>query len=539
MKPLQALLTLFAFAFLPLHAASLDDLTYTTNNGEVTITDCDTAATGELVIPNTIDGNPVTSIGDYAFNFCSSLTSITVPGGVTSIGDDAFTFCSGLTSITIPDGVTSIGGGAFFSCTNLKSITIPDSVTSIGRYAFENCTSLTTIEVGAENGNYADLNGVLFNKEKTDLLAYPGGKVGNYTIPDGVTSIVRYAFFGYTSLTSITIPDSVTSIGDATFRNCTNLTSITFMGAAPTVGANAFSGVANGAVALVTSANLDSFGENGSSWNGLTVQRIILTFSTTNEEVTITDCDETAIGELIIPDTIEGNPVTSIGNDAFRDCGSLTSITIPGSVTSIGVAAFRDCTSLTSMTIPDSVTSIGGAAFYQCTGLTNITIPDGVTSIGNGTFRGCISLTSITIPNGVTSIGNYAFRDCTSLTSVNFQGVAPTMNIDVFLGVKDGAVAYVSNEGADSFGGFGSTWEGLTVAIQRVTITDCGFVNATTYFIEFEPAGAGYRVMSSPTLDFGNAVEVTPTLQPTSRSDNRFEFTASGSRNFYQLEPTE
>ena len=223
MKPLQALLALFAYAFLPLHAASLDDLTYTTTDGEVTITECDTAATGELVIPNTIDGNPVTSIGIFAFD----------------------------------------------RCTNLKSITIPDSVTSIGRYAFENCTSLTTIEVGAENGNYADLNGVLFNKEKTDLLAYPGGKVGNYTIPDGVTSIVRYAFFGCTSLTSITIPDSVTSIGDATFRNCWSLTSITFMGAAPTVGANAFSGVANGAVALVTGANLDSFGENGSSWNGL------------------------------------------------------------------------------------------------------------------------------------------------------------------------------------------------------------------------------------------------------------------------------
>jgi len=312
------------------------------------------------------------------------------------------------------------------------------------------------------------------------------------------------------------------------------------MGAAPTVGSQAFLNTPGGAVALVTSANLDSFGENGSSWNGLTLEVIpVLSWITNNGEVTITDCDETATGELIIPATIEGNPVTSIGGSAFRDCGSLTSITIPGSVTSIGVAAFRDCTSLTSMTIPDSVTSIGGAAFYQCTGLTNITIPDSVTSIGNGTFRGCISLTSITIPNGVTSIGNYAFRDCTSLTSVNFQGVAPTMNIDVFLGVKDGAVAYVSNESADSFGGFGSTWEGLMVAIQRVTITDCGFVNATTFFIEFEPAGAGYRVMSSPTLNFGNAVEVTPTLQPTSGSDNRFEFTASGSRNFYQLEPTE
>ena len=123
------------------------------------------------------------------------------------------------------------------------------------------------------------------------------------------------------------------------------------------MGASAFSGVSDGAVALVVGST--SFGESGADWNGLTVAGL-LTWSTTDEKVTITDCDTDATGELIIPDTIEGNPVTSIGNDAFRDCGSLTSVTIPGSVTSIGVAAFRDCTSLTSMTIPDSVTSIGG-----------------------------------------------------------------------------------------------------------------------------------------------------------------------------------
>ena len=112
------------------------------------------------------------------------------------------------------------------------------------------------------------------------------------------------------------------------------------------------------------------------------------------------------------------------------------------------------------------------------------------------------------------------------------------------MGVVDGATAYVYEQFVASFGAEGSIWErsgnALTVAIQRLTaITACGFVNATTFFIEFEPTGARYRVMSSSTLDFGNAVEVTPTLQPTSGSDNRFEFTASGARNFYRLEPTE
>jgi hypothetical protein len=122
-------------------------LTWTTAGGEVTITDCDTAATGELVIPDTIGGNPVTSIGRSAFAHCRSLTSI-----------------------TIPDGVTSIGQNAFQTCVSLTSITIPDSVTSIGSSAFHTCWSLTTIEVGAGNVNYTDVNGVLFNTEKTVLL---------------------------------------------------------------------------------------------------------------------------------------------------------------------------------------------------------------------------------------------------------------------------------------------------------------------------------------------------------------------------------
>ena len=143
-----------------------------------------------------------------------------------------------------------------------------------------------------------------------------------------------------------------------------------------------------------------------------------MTYTTTGGEVTITDCDEAATGELVIPDTIEGNPVTSIEGSTFWGCTSLTNITIPDGVTRIGAAAFLRCSSLTSITIPDSVTSIERSAFAYCTSLTGITIPDSVTSIGDYAFYKCSSLTSITIPDNVISIGINAFRDCTSLTDV-------------------------------------------------------------------------------------------------------------------------
>ncbi|MDA7678622.1 leucine-rich repeat domain-containing protein [Akkermansiaceae bacterium] len=337
------------------------DLTWTTTDGEVTITDCDEAATGGLVIPATIGGNPVTSIGERAFFQCTSLTSI-----------------------KIPDGVTSIGGNAFRDCTNLTSVTIPDGVTSIGAY---------------------------------------------------------------------------------TFFDCTSLTNIIFQGDAPTVGFKAFVRVANGAVALVTIEALSSFGESGDNWNNLTVEPI-LKWTTTDGEVTITDCNEAATGELVIPNTIGGNAVTSIGANTFNTCTSLTSIKIPDGVTSIGGNAFRDCTNLTSITIGNGVTSIGGYAFRGCTSLTSITIPNSVTNIGRETFRSCTSLTSITIPDSFTGIGTFAFYGCTSLTSIIFQGVPPTVGIDAFSNTPDGAVALVTIEDQASFGDLGADWNGLTVSMS-------------------------------------------------------------------------
>ena len=147
--------------------------------------------------------------------------------------------------------------------------------------------------------------------------------------------------------------------------------------------------------------------------------------------VTITDCEVIASRDLVIPAQIEGNPVKSIGDDAFSG-SNLTSITIPDSVTSIGERAFAECSSLTSITIPSGITSIRERAFYKCSNLTSITIPDSVTSIGERAFAKCSSLTSITIPDSVISIGTFAFRESFSLNEVTFLGDVPKVAENAF-----------------------------------------------------------------------------------------------------------
>ena len=190
--------------------------TYIVQNGGATITA--STATGAVTIPSALGGYAVKQVGNsWPPIFGSSNTSVTsvvIPNSVTSIGDSAFQNCSSLTSVTIPNSVTSIASQAFYDCTSLTSITIPNSVTSIGNSAFYGCTSLTSLTIPnsvaiIEGGAFAECTGL------TTL-----------TIPNGVTSIENSAFFGCTGLTSVTIPNSVTSIENNAFERCTSLRSI-------------------------------------------------------------------------------------------------------------------------------------------------------------------------------------------------------------------------------------------------------------------------------------------------------------------------
>ena len=375
---------------LPLLASAydcqVDGIYYNLNSEEKTaeVTSGDNKYTGDAVIPEkfTYEGveYSVTSIGNYAFQVCTGLTSVTIPNSVTTIGEHAFTHCTGLVSVTIPNSVTTIGSGAFGGCSGLTSVTIPNSVTTIGSGAFAYCTGLTSVTIG-----------------------------------NSVTTIGNYAFHGCTGLTSVIIGNSVTSIGERAFEGCSSLTSVTIGNSVTSIGERTFYGCTGlTSVHITDLAAWCRISFSGHESNPLYYAHHLYM---TGEE----------IKDLVIPNT-----VTSIGIQAFSGCTGLTSVTIPNSVTTIGSGAFGNCEGLTSVIIGNSVTTIGGNAFYNCNSLTSVTIGNSVTSIEGSAFSGCSSLTSVIIPSSVTSIGWYAFEGCSSLTSVTIPNSVTTIGYYAF-----------------------------------------------------------------------------------------------------------
>ena len=328
--------------------------------------------------------------------------------------------------------VTTIGEFAFHSCSNLTSVTIPTSVRSIGSYAFLSCTGLTSIVVESGNSVYDSRNNCNAIIKTASNTLIQGCK--NTIIPNSVTTIEQSAFFGCSSLTSVTIPNSVTTIGGSAFAGCSSLTSVTIPNSVTTIGNSALQGC-SGLTSVTIPNSVTTIGQSAfMECEGLTS---IVVESGNPVYDSRNNCNaiiETASNTLIAgcKNTIIPNSVTTIGQDAFRGCSGLTSITIPNSVTIIGQKAFWNCSSLTSVTIPNSVTSIGQSAFWCCLDLASVTMGNGVTSIGQNAFDSCSGLTSVTIPNSVTNIGRDAFYGCTSVTDVYCHTLPNQLTWDEF-----------------------------------------------------------------------------------------------------------
>jgi len=485
-------------------------------------------------------------------------------------------------TLKIPDEmdgypVTGIGENAFSDCKNLTSIEISKSVKDIENGMFYWCCNLTKIIVDENNSNYCDVDGVLFDKEKTVLYKFPNSQLitsysildtvtridngafagcsnlTNIKLPNSITSIGNNAFGGCDSLTSIEIPDSVKSIGDLTFSRCSELTSITIPDSVTSIGWGAFYDC-TGLTSITIPDSVTYIAERSFSYCSALTSITIPNSVTIIGEWAFSDCS--GLTSITIP-----NSVTIIGEWTFSGCRGLTSITIPDSVTYIAERSFSYCSNLTeiiveknnlnycgidgvlfnkdktllyrypegkvssSYSMPNSVTSIGRWAFSDCSGLTSITIPDSVTSIGDGVFAYCSGLASITIPNSVTSIGHSAFSSCSGLTSITISNSVTSIGWGAFHGCNLEFV--IIPESVDYIGGGAFGYDANNKKIGDFKIY--GYVNseAQNYAekseMEFVPIDNGYTVTTEP-----NTTTITPTTTTKAQTSN----TISGGLEF-------
>jgi len=373
------LLPVFLMLLAALPVALQAQFHYTANDDGITITGY-TGTSGVVTIPDAIDGLPVTSIGDSAFEDCWNLTSVAIPSSVTSIGDNVF-------------------------------------------YAHYRLVAIT---VDAHNSVFRSVAGVLFDKRQTTLIQCPEGKTGTYAIPGPVTSIGNRAFSYCRNVEDVTIPGTVTNIGIGAFYGCSGLTNATIQNGVISIGDSAFT-FCTGLTGVIIPASVTEIGTqafvNCVSLEAIAVDEHNSVFGGIagvlfdKSQTTLIQYPGGKAGTYAIPDG-----VTNIGDSAFIYCAGLTRVTIPDSLTRIGTWAFYGCSALTNVTMGKGLVSIGTGAYSGCRGLTRIAIPNRVTDIGDRVFYDCTSLTNVIFQGSAPRLGEYVFHGVNSATVYYLAG---------------------------------------------------------------------------------------------------------------------
>ena len=367
-------------------------LSFTTENGVATVTDCDSSAVN-VEIPSQLGGCPVVNIGESAFMYCNALTSVKIPDSVTYIGDSAFYGCGKLSSISLPANVTTLESGAFAYCGSLTQLVIPNRVNYIGNYTFYNCTQLSSISIPDSVtviGEGAFKNTAAYNATSNGVVMIDGWAVAcigmydtNITLNSGTRGISNNAFKDCTSLCNLTVADTVRYIGASAFEGCIALNTVKLSSRLTRIDEYTFYGCP-----LLSSITIpDSVtGIGNGAFNGTALYK--LSSDVTYIDGWAIDCSTSYSGRLELSGSVRG-----IADSAFNNCSGITYASIPASVKSIGNSGFSGCTSLAEVVIADGATQIGKYAFYKCEKLKKLTIPSSVKKIDSEALSGCTGVT--------------------------------------------------------------------------------------------------------------------------------------------------
>ena len=431
-----------------------------------------------------------TSIGDYAFAKCASLTGFAVNDSVTTVGSYAFSECTGMTTLTMGSGVRSIGSRAFQTATSLKSVTIPDSVTSIGERAFESCSSLATMTIGS---------GVT---AIPTYFASGCAKLANLMIGSSVASIGKYAFNGCSSLDVVTIPLSVTELSDDAFLFCSSL-DIAYV---PVSLKGKFdeSGVFGGCAEDFRVVYYDAATVSGYTWYYTVLDDGTAELVPAGAESLAVSPAPADGSTLVVPDELDGYAVSSIGKMAFMD-GKMASVVLPDTVATICQYAFYKCGALERVTMPSALTSIGERAFCSCKSLASFDVPDSVTSIEISALAGS-GIESFSSGRGVTALPSYLLNSCPNLHTVTIHRNVRSMGIGIFY--FSSSISRIMVDNGDT--------ERVSKMIKDsdYDVTGLAFEEDTTpyYIVRFHRDDASDEKTSDCYFDYGVATQL-PTLR--------------------------